>query len=225
MLILNDLIGFGAGGGVPTTISFLQLVRDDSDLTTYTYASQNFGGADPRRYLIAALGGRANVARTLNGVTIGGVTATSLANVTVGTTGIVSLWSAYVPTGASGDVVATYSGGMLRTSCALFRLLSDSDATVPTDSQTDNTLSGSDLSVSLAVPVGGVAIAAIHTNTTGTSSATWSGVTESYDQTSTETASQGYSGGFSEYSSSPITITATISGSPTVSVLAAASLR
>lgn len=224
MLILNELIGFGAGGGNPTTCTFLQLARNDSDLTTYTYAAQNFGTADARRYIIAAIGGRANVASTLDSVTIGGVTATQIANVTVGTTGIAALFAAAVPTGTSGDVVLTFSGGMLRTGCALFSLLSDFDATVPTDAQTDNTLSTNDLSVSLSVPVGGVVIACNHTNATSTATA-WTGVTEDYDQASAENPGQGYSGGHASYTSSPLTVTCTITTTPSLSVLAAASFR
>ncbi len=226
MLILNHLIGFGAAdSGQPTTCTFLQNTRDDGNLTTYTFSSQSFGAADPRRYIIAAVGGRASAARTLDSVSIGGTNATQIANIEVGTTGIMSIWARYVPTGTSGDVVATYSSGMIRTACALFRLLSDFDSTVSTDSQTDGVVSGSDLSVSLTVPVGGVAIAAVHTNTGVASSVSWSGISESYDDASVELGNQGYSGGLASYTASPLTITSTIAGSPSVCALAAASFR
>lgn len=213
------------GSGLKTSCSFLQLAKLDTDLTTYTFSSQSFGAEHPCRYLVAAVSGRSNVARTLNSVTIGGVAATQIANITVGTTGITSLWVAKVPTGASGNVVATFSGGMLRVACALYRLLTTHDATVAFDSQTDNVLSGSNLSVSLSVPGGGVAIATLHSNTGPPASATWSGVSEDFDSNSAENTAQGYSGGSAEYSTSPVTVTATISGSPTLSVLAAASFR
>jgi hypothetical protein len=93
-----------------------------SSLTTYTFSSLDFGDADGGRYLIAALYGLSGTAsRTVSSVTIGGVTASALYYQAGAFNDATAWYSAYVPSGTSGNVVIVWSGTNARCSCGLFR--------------------------------------------------------------------------------------------------------
>lgn len=96
---------------------------DSTSLTTYTFASMAFGTASADRYVIACIVGRSGLVRTLDSVTIGGIAATEVRNWAPndsGNTSIVSTWIAPVPSGTSGNVVATFNGAMARAACATY---------------------------------------------------------------------------------------------------------
>lgn len=167
--IFGSGVVIGGGGGSLTGL-FLQGASDISDLTTYTFATQNLGTASSDRVIFAVVSGRQSSARTISSVTIGGVTATE-----VGTRGSsqnpLGIWSAAVPSGTTGDVVVTFSGAMLRARIILWSVTGGA-ATVA-DSQF-----GTDTATVTGV-TGGFIIAGACT--TGTSSFTWTNATEQYD--------------------------------------------
>jgi hypothetical protein len=155
--------------------SFLQSTGSNSNLTTYTFSSENLGAADAGRYIIVGVTARNSTAdRTLDSVTVGGVAATIVADIADGTSRA-SIAIAAVPTGTTGDVVVTYSGQQLRCRIGLWRA-TGIDPT-PHDTETD----GSDTvpSASLNVPAGGFAVAVAMENALTT--ATWVGLTEAWD--------------------------------------------
>ena len=159
-----------AAGGGTLTGAFLQGAGDSTDLTTYTYASQNLGTASSDRVVVVAVSGRQSSARTITSVTIGGVSATE-----IGTRGSsqnpLGIWMAAVPTGTTGDVVATFSGAMLRSTIILWAVTGG--ATLSGAS------SGTDTATVTGV-TGGFIIAAA--NTTGSGATfTWTNATERYD--------------------------------------------
>jgi len=164
---------FGSGvvsaGGGTLTGTFLQGAGDATDLTTYTFASQNLGTASSDRVIAVAVSGRQSSARTVSSVTIGGVSATE-----IGTRGSsqnpLGIWIAAVPTGTTGDVVVTFSGAMLR--CHIVAWAVTGGATLA------NASSGTDTATVTGV-TGGFIIAAA--NTTGASTFTWTNATEQYD--------------------------------------------
>jgi hypothetical protein len=87
--------------------------QDDSNALIYTFSSQSFGAdASDRRIIVAAYASAANINASTSQITIGGTSATIHAQAqNTGNTrnGIVAIASASVPTGASGDIVVTYT--------------------------------------------------------------------------------------------------------------------
>jgi hypothetical protein len=104
----------------------------------------------------------------ITAVTIGGVSATELVNLTPSAP-YSGIWEADVPTGTTGDIVVSASGTPHRCSVGVWALygVGASDATA-----SDST---NPLSQSLVVSAGGVAIALSHDGTASSPTCTWGG--------------------------------------------------
>lgn len=130
-------------------IAYQTTSGDNTTQATYTFASQPFGTASSNRYVLIGIGARAAAARTLNSVTIGGVTATQIRNdrnTAGGNTTVTAWFIAAVPSGSTGTVVVTFSNSMARCGIAVFSLtglLSTTEVSGATDGTTpyDGTLS------------------------------------------------------------------------------------
>lgn len=158
---------------------FLQGVGDATDLTTYTFSSQNLGTADASRYIIVGvLSRRAAGTPSISSLTIGGVSAAAVVAQTNTASGsdIAALYIAAVPTGTTGDIVVTFDAAMLRCAVVAYRAVGIASATASdTDSST-----ATDPTCNLDVPAGGFAIGVACTGNAG-ASFTWTGLTENYD--------------------------------------------
>lgn len=167
------------GAASQASIAYVSNTGDASALTTYSFASQNFGAASADRFLVAYFAHRATSAGFIgSSATIGGITATKLVTVTNGN-GCGELWGASVPTGTSGTTSITWSGGVARCVSGLWALRGLL-STTPTNTYTST---ASPLSVSANISAGGVALAGAYSNNTTT--ATWAGLVEDYDNTTT----------------------------------------
>jgi hypothetical protein len=93
-----------------------------SNLTTYTFTGCDFGAADASREVFVVIGWAQGANRTLNSVTIGGVAATLGSAANYSTAAGTRLAFAAVPTGATGDVVCTFSGGITGCCIAVYRV-------------------------------------------------------------------------------------------------------
>lgn len=172
------------------TASFLQGASDASNLTTYTFATQNLGTAAGGRYIAVGIGARGtNSGLTISTVTIAGVSATETIQVTnsASSNNVSGIYIAAVPTGTTGDVVVTFSVGVLRCAIQMYRLVGI-DSITASDTGTSTAL---DPTTSIDVPAGGVAIGAA--NCSNATTATWTGITEDYDsQTEAWTGSSAF---------------------------------
>lgn len=160
------------------TITFLQLAKSSTDLTTYTFSAQSVGTAAADRYIICGVSGRSSDggARTISSVTIGGVTATL--NVQMVNSGNVQgIACALVPTGTTADVVVVFSSTMTNADIALYST-SGLTSTSANDTGTSTANVGT---YALNVAAGGVAVALMKSDDE-TSVATWAGLTETYDE-------------------------------------------
>src|SRR3990167_11105596 len=95
------------------SVAFLQVNGSATDLTTYTFSAENLGVAASDRFIVVTITGRSSDggARTIDTVTIGGVTATI--NIQIANSGSFNgIATAAVPTGTTGDIVITWSGTM-----------------------------------------------------------------------------------------------------------------
>jgi hypothetical protein len=137
---MNLLTGAGgkfraAAASVTFAFSFVDSKTDSSNTSPITYAAMNFGAADSNRVLAAVISARENAPTTINGVTIGGVTA-SLVNAggttncsqTTPNANVIAIYQASVPAGTSGDVVVTYGANGGRSFVGLYRIVTATPA-------------------------------------------------------------------------------------------------
>jgi hypothetical protein len=200
----QPLISYGAAAA-PLALTYLQSTTDTgNESTEYEFTSVNFGVADATRVVIVGVSLSANSV-TL-GATIGGVTATLVAQVHTGGN-VAELWAAAVPTGTSGTVTITLDDSGARIRIHTFRMVNGNATATFANSNTNG--SGS-TSIAVTVPAGGAGIG-ITANNSGGTGFSWTNGTE-VDDTNVE------SGGLRAGA-------ATIAASATVSVTGASAAQ
>ncbi len=174
LILLMPLMGYGA-----VDLSFLQTNSVGTNFTTYTFVGENLGTAASDRQIIVAISSRdsGESAQALASVTIGGVSATiSVQRSNISTdTNVLALVIANVPTGTTGDIVVTFTEGMLRCGIAVYRATGIS--ATPTDTGSSIV---ADPTFDIDVTAGGFAIGTSVTGDSG-ATATWTGITEDYE--------------------------------------------
>lgn len=90
--------------------------------TSYTFSACDFGADDATREVFVVVGWTQGASRTLNSVTIGGVTATLGSAANYSTAAGTRLAFAAVPIGPTGDVVPTFSGAVNGCCIAVYRV-------------------------------------------------------------------------------------------------------
>ncbi len=188
MLKVTQLHGFNGGAKTPLSVSLQAQATDSNNLTTYSFAGVTFGADSPSRRIIVAFHYSLsdNTTKTFSSATIAGIAATLVGQSQSGPSGAaiidtgVIMFSAIVPTGASGTVSITVnSSGILRAYIGVWRQIDESIATP--NVVTDNTLTGSTLSGALNVGDGGSVIAASTFLATSGAPINYAGATKDYD--------------------------------------------
>jgi hypothetical protein len=158
-------------GGPPLILTYLGSQQNTSGDGS-THPGMNFGPANPKRYLIAAIAYSSLTAIT--SVTIGGVAATQLVAVVSSFQNARSaFFIAAVPTGTSGDVtVNAGSGGV--SSVALYSVI---NLQSPTAVATTSSFGSSPLSMSLNGTNGGFILASAYMSGSPGVTAAWTGLT------------------------------------------------
>lgn len=211
-------------GNYPTQLAFLQSAVNTTNLTTYTFTSANLGTVAANRYIIVSAVGIQNTTRALNSLTVAGVTATQIQNVSAGR--IASLWAVEMPSNSTGNIVMTFNGLMGRAGYAAWWATSSYDMTSPYDSANNTTISGGSFSVTVNTPSGGVAIAAdVESVTSGTATTVWTGVSVDYNDSFPGATTQGQSGAHTSVVAGALTMTASITNGTTGCVVVGASWR
>ena len=163
------------------SVTFQASAENTTTAIEYTFSSIDFGTAAANRYIIVGVSMKKQDAGddiTNTTVTIGGVSATRIKTQAASdttTTPVVSLYIANVPTGTSGDVYVNIGTFVVDIGIGVWRTTGIS--ATPTD--TDGS-SADDPTVNLDVLAGGIIVGVV-INTTALTTASWSGLTESYD--------------------------------------------
>lgn len=171
-----------------------------SATTTQSFANLNFGTESARRYLVACLGWADlnDVATGTTSVTIGGVTATKLAEQIDAAEMASAIYIALVPTGTTGTVTINLSSAADRFSVSLFSLTKWAGVNY----NAGNGSSGDPMEFSVNARAYSEVIATATASTfSGSVSFTWSGLTEVQDDN--------YDSGIVGYSSARQSITET----------------
>lgn len=92
----------------PIDVAFTDRASRIGGSGIYTASGLSFGAEAADRRIIAIVPSKDDGAHSCSAVTIGGVAATKHCEITGGTQ--ISIWSAAVPTGTTGDVVMTFAG-------------------------------------------------------------------------------------------------------------------
>lgn len=189
------------------TVSFEAASSQSPDLTTYTYSSVALGAAAGNRKIVIAVMGQA-VNRTISSITVAGISASAVVSVS-NAFDLMALWQVDVPTGTSGDVVVTWSGGQDRCAIGVWALYGASSAANDTDTDTGT----SSVSGTIAVPAGGVAIGAAQSQGSSTAAISGTGITPNFNQSVDGPARQGGGSGAYADAEASLTITGTTTGS------------
>ena len=155
-----------------TSFEFLQSTTDAANLATYTLTGVNFGAAAANRRILVAFATRSgNAGHSLSSATIGGVSATIVAQHSASVGGGVSLVgiiAADVPTGTTGTVAITLSNGAVRFAMGTYRVQSAAALTVADSAFDDTVAGGNAASISTTVDVEkGILIAVASTFSAG----------------------------------------------------------
>lgn len=201
---------FSPGTKLPVTVTFTATPNNGSALTTYTYTGVSFSTAAAGRKIVvsvhAGFGGT-----TVSTLTIGGISATFIQRANAGSNYVVEMWEATVPTGTTGTIVVTWNAGQNFCSVGVWAVY-NAAATYSAAAVS----SADPLSASVAIPANGCSIAAAHTADAAT--ATWTTLTENYDERADPTTfaarMSGASLAFGAASSPTTTCTWTASAAP-----------
>lgn len=165
-----------AGGHV--TATYQGEAGSTTDGTSYTFPAQPLGTTGPDRRIVVAVASRLiTVGATVSAVTIGGVSATRDAG-TWASAAFAEIWSAVVPSGATGDVVVTMSGTVSYCGLGVWTLTGGSP-TGQTASAPTNT-NGLSMSVTTAKDDVVIGVAGFRATSVGPKAA-WNVATERYD--------------------------------------------
>lgn len=203
-------------------IAFLDTDADTGSASTYNFSGFTFGTAHHSRAIVVATCGRSTAARSVTGITVGGVTASLLRHQEgTGGTSTSELWIAKVPTGTSGTISVDWSGSMNNCGVAAWSIKH-----LRSLSPVDTAASAGDANtINVSVANRGVAVAASMILLSD-STCTWTGVTENFDAAIDSGENTYFSGGLYQ-ASTPTTraITANWPGSSTAVATVAASFR
>ena len=165
---------------------------DATSATVYTFSTQALGVAAADRIIVVGAFST-NVARTISTITVGGVSATLTVAQSNGGGEQSELWQAAVPTGTTGDIVVTWSGGVVGMGIGVWRIVSAASAAHDTGGDANS----NPATDTLDIPASGVAIGFVGAASTG-GTVTWTGLTERYDALGVEAAGSGTHSGSSD---------------------------
>tara|TARA_R110002020_G_scaffold467684_1_gene691461 strand:+ start:358 stop:1017 length:660 start_codon:yes stop_codon:yes gene_type:complete len=168
------------------TGSFASSGVSTADLAAYTFSGVALGTAATNRHIVIAATTAGGSAADASSVTVGGVSASLVVRASGSDHTRAELWIASVPSGTTGDVVITWSGTKDRCGYAAWAMYGASASASDTATDSDTTPS-----FTIDVPANGYLIAGAGFN--GPSSvptATWTGVTEDYDETTKPNSGQ-----------------------------------
>ncbi|HCS24243.1 MAG TPA: hypothetical protein PLW48_03785 [Alphaproteobacteria bacterium] len=169
----------------PAVLQFLGAHGDQGGGSPWTFAGKTLGAAAADRRIMVTVfapSTSTNAGDVITGVTVAGVTAARM-GIGISSTGFhnIAVYMAHVPTGTSGDIVVTTSGGRASMSVAWYRVTGLKTFT-PYDTKVDNTTSAVTLSVSINALKGGfVLVGAMKQGQTGGVTWTLTGASEDQD--------------------------------------------
>jgi hypothetical protein len=215
-LRVNNLIGFGVGGSVPIfsgDYGYQTSATDGTEASSYSFASQAFGPAAADRLVIVGIAYTdASGNPDISSVTIGGVSATKHTNARPDSSTSKfcgsAIYSASVPTGATGTIVVTPNQTITNCSISVYSVIG-LNSTSDIYSSSTNSASQDDPSNTATVQLDGILVASSVRNDSA-DSVTWTNATEDHDSSGDDAWSSAHVDGTSD---GTLAVTATWTGS------------
>jgi len=164
-------------GGL-TDFALLNNYALTESVTTSTVTAASLGTADAARRIIVAVGARAGSPRSINSITVGGVSATLYQGTSNGS--CVGFGIAHVPTGTTGDVVVVFSGGIVARLIQVYRVIG-----APGTVATARYSGSANVDISANTGANGFAVAILAGAGSNTVDTIWTGITDNFDGTMT----------------------------------------
>ncbi|OOZ41676.1 hypothetical protein BOW53_03080 [Solemya pervernicosa gill symbiont] len=168
----------GLGGDDAPTLDFRAAYTDTGNSSGYTFSAADIGTASATRRVVVTVAADDKSMGDISGVTIGGSAATQVVKTSTPTgtnKPTVSIWELDVASGATADIVATFTDSKNRCAISVYAL--DNLATGSVSNTTDQ--ESDPISVTLNVEAGDIVIAAAAAGVD--QSYSWTGATEDYD--------------------------------------------
>jgi hypothetical protein len=192
--------------GSSASITYTDKGEDSVNRTTYTFSTKSLGSAAAdRKIIVGVSAGGSSSGVTLNSVTVGGISATQIVATTDGEN-MAQIWVASVPTGATGNVVLTFSTDKGRCGIGLWAMYGASSTATDTGFATANPSSDT-----LNISAGGVAVGVYSLSQSTDRTTTWTNLTEDYDAV-VESGGGTHSGASASFASAQTGLT--ITGTP-----------
>lgn len=182
-------------------VTYIGASQNTLNQTSYTFTSTSIGTASADRIVVVGIGSVAVSAGNVSSVTINGTNATINTQISSGETCIASL---PVASGGTATIAVNYTAG--RGNCTMYVWTIKKAKSVASKSADSQSSTTSNPSITLDGQDGAVGCAVTFVNTAGTSSFTWSGLTENADQTA-ETRRVSAASGSLNASSNTVTAT------------------
>ena len=155
-MLTGKLMGAGGVGGVPDSG---WLYSSTGAGVTDTFSNVPLGEEHSSRYIVVGVGCEVGNIATATAVTVGGISATKLADSGSDAWFSLSMWGASVPSGTTGTVVVTKNGGV---GAAVSVMGLYVKSATPTDTVGNRNTDPSNVSVNTVGPKGIVATFAFH---------------------------------------------------------------
>jgi len=215
----------GQGSRAPIAIkTFKATNNDETDATSYSFASCDIGQAGPTRAIVVGVMSRVpsgNPAAPTT-LTVGGTGLAKLVSKeTAGDRNTASLWIGRITTGTSVTIALDFSG-VTQQRCGIGWWVTYNLASMTAIATNSTDVSGAALDVS--TKLGGLVFGFGDAGTTAATTFTWTGLTEDFD-TAVGTGNGWMSGASALGTGGTLGITCTGSGTPTNDMYVSASLR
>jgi hypothetical protein len=167
--------------------TYLQSAGNTANLTTYTFASQNLGTASSDRYIIVTAAGSAiSGTNSISTLEVAGIPASFVNRQNQDSpneANVAEIWIAAVPTGTSGNVVVTFSGGQARAAITMYSATGLNSATPYDTGNATDSGANPNPSTTIDCQADGFVIAATMINNAATTTGcAWTGLTENAEQ-------------------------------------------
>lgn len=184
-----------ATSDTPASITFLQCTQSTSDLTTYTFSSQNTGTASSDRHTIVTIGAEDAASNfTVSTVTVGGDSATELYSTLAALSVESAIFGLANTAGTSEDVVVTFSEAVTSANICVYQV-NNLNSLTPVDTSNDAaeescSSGGGNTVCDLVIDAqnGGILVGVMAKSTTGGTAVTWSGLTENQEVGASESS-------------------------------------
>lgn len=160
-------------------VSYITVLDNTANQTTYTYTAASIGTASADRYVVVgAIGWSGSTAdRTVSSLTIGGVSATALQNPLTAITN--AIFGLTVAAGTTADIVVTYSGSVTFSRIYIYTV-TGLNSTTPIDSDSVG-VSGTTVNTLTLTTAPNAAIISVGTGGIATTSITgWTNLTQNH---------------------------------------------